>query len=92
MAEMINNELQDLDLNRGALDLAAFAAFGSATSATDWWLGPELDSPRRMPRDTFVDYLTTIMISVVSGTAQNLGIVMDSDQPIQSAVRSQPIA
>ncbi|WP_369797553.1 TetR/AcrR family transcriptional regulator [Mycobacterium sp. UM_WGJ] len=92
MAEMINNELQDLDLNRGALDLAAFAAFGSATSATDWWLGPELDSPRRMPRDTFVAYLTTIMISVVSGTAQNLGIVMDPDQPIQSAVRSQPVA
>ncbi|WP_046318451.1 TetR/AcrR family transcriptional regulator [Mycobacterium sp. UM_Kg1] len=91
MAEMFSNELQDLDLNRGAMELAAFAAFGTATSATDWWLGPELDSPRRMPRDTFVDYLTTIMISVVSGTAQNLGIEMDPDQPIRAvAAKEQP--
>lgn len=92
MAEMFNHELQDLELNRGALELAAFAAFGSATSATDWWLGPELDSPRCMPRERFVDYLTTIMISVVSGTAENLGIAMDPDQPIQAAVRRQPVA
>ncbi|MEB3070862.1 TetR/AcrR family transcriptional regulator [[Mycobacterium] vasticus] len=92
MAEMINHELQDLELNRGALELAAFAAFGSATSATDWWLGPEPDSPRRMPGETFVDYLTTIMISVVSGTAENLGIAMDPDQPIREAAPRQPVA
>lgn len=92
MAEMLGNELQELDLNRGALELAAFAAFGTATSATDWWLGPELDSPRRMPRDTFVEYLTTIMINVVNGTAQNLGIAMDPDQPIHEAARREPVA
>lgn len=86
IAEMFSNELQDLDLDRGAIELAAFAAFGTATSATDWWLGPELDSPRRMPHDTFVDYLTTIMVSVVSGTADNLGIVMNPDQPLHAVV------
>ncbi|MEB3023092.1 TetR/AcrR family transcriptional regulator [[Mycobacterium] crassicus] len=92
MAEMLSNELQEMDLSREALELAAFAAFGTATSATDWWLGPELDSPRRMPRDTFVEYLTTIMINVVNGTAQNLGIVMDPNQPIHEAVRREPVA
>lgn len=92
MAEMFRNELRDLDLNGGTLELAAFAAFGTATSATDWWLGPELDSPRRMPRDTFVGYLTTIMISVVNGTAESLGIAMDPGQPIHDAVRRRPVA
>ena len=90
MAEMFNNELRRSELNRGAIELAAFAAFGTATSATDWWLGPELDSPRRMPRDTFVAYLTTIMMGVVSGTAENLGVTMDPDQPIHAGRRSQP--
>lgn len=42
MAEMFSNELRELDLNGETLELAAFAAFGTATSATDWWLGPEL--------------------------------------------------
>lgn len=92
MAEMLGEELRDFDLNRGALELAAFAAFGSATSATDWWLGPELDSPRRLPREMFVSYLTTIMISVVNGTAENLGLVMDPDRPIRSAASSQQSA
>lgn len=45
-----------------------------------------------MPRDTFVGYLTTIMISVVDGTANSLGIVMDPDQPIHEAVQRQPVA
>lgn len=91
MAEMFSNELRNLDLNREAIELAAFAAFGTATSATDWWLGPELDSPRRMPRDTFIAYLTTIMISVVNGTADNLGVAMDPDRPIREvAANEQP--
>ena len=92
IAEMFSNELHDLDLDRGALELAAFAAFGTATSATDWWLGPELDSPRRMPHETFVAYLTTIMVSVVGGTADNLGIAMDPDRPIREAVQRRPVA
>jgi AcrR family transcriptional regulator len=92
MAEMFNNELRDVELDRQGIDLAAFAAFGTATSATDWWLGPEPDSPRRMARDTFVAYLTTIMMGVVSGTAENLGATMDPDRPIHEAVRRQPVA
>ncbi|EUA13936.1 bacterial regulatory s, tetR family protein [Mycobacterium xenopi 4042] len=40
MAEMFNNELREMELDRAAIELAAFAAFGSAESATDWWLGP----------------------------------------------------
>ncbi|MGH3553956.1 MAG: TetR/AcrR family transcriptional regulator, partial [Mycobacterium sp.] len=69
MAEMFNNELREMELDRAAIELAAFAAFGSAASATDWWLGSKPDSPRRMPRDKFVAHLTTIMMGVISGTA-----------------------
>lgn len=86
MAEMFNNELREMELDHAALELAAFAAFGSAQSATDWWLGPDLDSPRRMPRDKFVAHLTTIMMGVINGTAELLGINLDPDQPIHSAV------
>lgn len=86
MAEMFNNELREMELDRAAIELAAFAAFGSAASATDWWLGPQLDSPRRMPRDKFVEHLTTIMMGVISGTAELLGITLDPDLPIHNAV------
>lgn len=86
MAEMFNNELREMELDRGAIELAAFAAFGSAASATDWWLGPQPDSPRRMSRDKFVAHLTTIMMGVISGTAELLGITLDPDRPIHNAV------
>ncbi|WP_156661506.1 TetR/AcrR family transcriptional regulator [Mycobacterium sp. 852002-51163_SCH5372311] len=90
MAEMFNNELREMELSRDALELAAFAAFGSAASATEWWLGPEPDSPRRMPADQFVAHLTTIMMGVIVGTAETLGISMDPDQPIHHVVPSKP--
>src|SRR6201995_4334216 len=86
MAEMFNNELREMDLDPAAIQLAAFAAFGSAASATDWWLGSDLDSPRRMARDKFVEQLTTITMGVIGGTAEQLGIKMDPDQPIHNAV------
>ena len=86
MAEIFNNELREMELDHAALELAAFAAFGSAQSATDWWLGPDPDSPRRMPRDKFVAHLTTIMMGVISGTAELLGINLDPDQPNHNPV------
>ena len=86
IAEMFNNELREMELDRAAIELAAFAAFGSAASATDWWLGPAPDSPRRMPHDQFVNHLTTIMLGVINGTAETLGIDMDPDLPIHAAV------
>ncbi|ARG59295.1 TetR/AcrR family transcriptional regulator [Mycobacterium kansasii] len=87
-AELFNNELREIDLNRAALELAAHSAFGAAASATEWWLGPEPDSPRRMPREQFVAHLTTIMMGVIVGTAEALGITMDPDKPIHDAVPS----
>jgi AcrR family transcriptional regulator len=90
MAEMFNNELREMELSREALELAAFAAFGSAASATEWWLGPEPDSPRRMARDQFVAHLTTIMMGVIVGTAETLGIAVDPDEPIHNAVPRNP--
>jgi AcrR family transcriptional regulator len=86
MADMFDNELRDMELDHAAMELAAHAAFGSAASATGWWLGSDIDSPRRMPRDKFVEHLSTIMLGVVSGTAELLGIKLDPDQPIHNAV------
>ena len=90
MADMFDNELQEMELDHAAVELAAHAAFGSAASATEWWLGPDPDSPRRMPREQFVAHLTTIMMAVIVGTAEALGIAMDPDQPIHSMVPSKP--
>jgi AcrR family transcriptional regulator len=92
MAEMFNNELREMELDRAAIELAAFAAFGSAASATDWWLGPTPDSPRRMPREQFVAHLTTIMMGVINGTAEVLGIQYDPDLPLHNAVPRKPAA
>ena len=87
MANMFNNELREMELDARAIELAAFATFGSAASATDWWLGPEQESPRRMPADEFVNHLTTIMLGVVNGTAALLGIRIDPDLPLHDGVR-----
>ncbi|OIN81477.1 TetR family transcriptional regulator [Mycobacterium malmoense] len=92
MADMFDNELREMELDHAAVELAAHAAFGSAASATEWWLGPGPDSPRRMPREQFVAHLTTIMMGVIVGTAEALGIAVDPDRPIHSAVRSNPAA
>jgi AcrR family transcriptional regulator len=86
MADMFDNELRDMELDHAAVELAAHAAFGSAASATEWWLGSDVDSPRRMPRDKFVEHLTTIMLGVIVGTAELLGIKLDPDQPIHNAM------
>lgn len=86
VADMFDNELRDMELDHAAMELAAHAAFGSAASATEWWLGPDPDSPRRMPHDQFVAHLTTIMMGVIVGTAEALGIAMDPDLPIHSVV------
>ncbi|MEB3983720.1 TetR/AcrR family transcriptional regulator [Mycobacterium sp. 663a-19] len=92
MADMFDHELREMELDHAAIELAAHAAFGSAASATEWWLGPDPDSPRRMPRERFVAHLTTIMMGVIVGTADTLGIRMDPDQPIHSALPSNPAA
>lgn len=86
IAEMINNELADLHLDPAALELAAAATFGSAASATDWWLGPDPESPRRMPAEEFVMHLTTIMLGGINGTADVLGVDLNPDLPIGRAV------
>jgi AcrR family transcriptional regulator len=85
MAEMFNNQLREMHLETTALELAAAAAFGSASAATDWWLGPSPGSPPRMPPAEFVEHLTTIMLGTVSGTAELLGVDLDPDAPIGSA-------
>lgn len=86
IAAMIDNELAALSLDPAALELAAAATFGSAASATDWWLGPDPDSPRRMPAADFVNHLTTIMLGTINGTAEVLGVDLDPDLPIGRAV------
>ncbi|RRR42888.1 TetR/AcrR family transcriptional regulator [Mycolicibacter terrae] len=91
MAEMFNNELREMELDRSAIELAAFAAFGAAASATDWWLGSDPDSPRRITHEAFASYFTTIIMGVVNGTAELLGITINPDRPIHEAVQRQPV-
>ncbi|MET0704257.1 MAG: TetR/AcrR family transcriptional regulator [Mycobacterium sp.] len=86
MAEMFNNELREMELDRAAIELAAYATFGTAASATDWWLGSKPESPRRMPREDFIAHLSTIMLGVINGTTALLGIKIDPDLPIHKAV------
>ncbi len=86
VADMFDNELREMELDDAAVELAAHAAFGSAASATEWWLGPDPDSPRRMSHEQFVAQLTTIMMGVIVGTAEALGIAVNPDLPVHSAV------
>lgn len=93
MADMFNNELHDMQLDGAAIELAAFATFGTAASATDWWLGGTQDSPRRMPREQFVAHLTTIMVGAINGTCELLGITIDPDRPLQDGVgQREPVS
>ena len=87
MADMFNNELREMELDGAALELAAFTTYGSAASATDWWLGPNVDSPRRMPPAEFIGYMTTIMLSAIKGCCELLGIKIDADLPLHEGVR-----
>jgi AcrR family transcriptional regulator len=86
MAELFNNELREMELDRDAIELAAFATFGTMASATDWWLGPAPDSPRQMARDKFIAHLTTIMMGAIIGTTTLLGVRIDPDLPIHKAI------
>ena len=87
MADMFSNELREMELDGAAFELAGFATFGAAASATDWWLGSEADSPRRLPPEKFVDYLTTIMVGSINGTCEVLGIRIDPDLPLHEGVQ-----
>ncbi|MGA7051545.1 MAG: TetR/AcrR family transcriptional regulator, partial [Mycobacterium sp.] len=40
----------------------------------------------------FVAHLTTIMLAVIVGTAETLGITLDPDQPIHNVLPSSPAA
>jgi AcrR family transcriptional regulator len=87
MADMFDKELGEIELDAASLELAAYAAFGSIASATDWWLGADEDRPRRMPSQEFVNHLTTIMIGSINGTCELLGIKMNPDLPLHEGVR-----
>jgi AcrR family transcriptional regulator len=87
MAAMFNDELREMELDGAAIELAAFTTFGSAAAATEWWLGPGVSSPRRMPPEEFIAYMTTIMLSSIYGTCELLGIKIDPDLPLHEGVR-----
>mgnify|MGYP002146004386 CR=1 FL=1 len=87
IAAMVSGELSDMELDNSVFELAAFALFGTAASATDWWLGANDDTPRRLPPEVFVSHMTTIMMGALNGTANLVGITFDTDLPVHDAVR-----
>ena len=91
IADMVSGELKDMNLEPDVFELAAFALFGTAASATDWWLGGSDSSARRMPADQFIAHMTTIMMGAVNGTAELVGVEIDPDRPVHDAVRRQHV-
>jgi len=87
MAAMFNDELREMELDGAAMELAAFTTFGSAAAATEWWLGPGPDSPRRMPPEQFVAHMTTLMMAAIYGTCELIGIKIDPALPLHEGVR-----
>ena len=88
MADMFSTELRGHGARRGgASNSPRIRTSASVASATDWWLGVEQDSPRRMPADEFVAHLTTIMVGSINGTCELLGIKIDPDLPLHEGVR-----
>ncbi len=85
IAEMFNNELREMQLDPGSLELAAAACFGSASAATEWWLGTDPANPPRMPSEKFVAHLSTVMMGTIAGIADLLDIDLDADLPLRSA-------
>ena len=46
-----------------------------------------------MPADQFIAHMTTIMMGAINGTAELLGVKIEADLPINTAVRrQQPVA
>ncbi len=87
MADMFSNELREMELDGAAMELAAYTTYGAAAAATDWWLGPNVDSPRRMPPDEFIAHMTTIMLGSIRATCELLGIKIDPDLTLHEGVR-----
>ena len=87
MAAMFNDELREMELDDAVIELAAFTTFGSAAAATEWWLGPSPDSPRRMPTEDFIAHMSTIMLGAINGTCELLGIKIDPELPVHEGVR-----
>jgi hypothetical protein len=87
MADMFSNELREMELDGAAMELAAYTTYGAAAAATDWWLGPNVDSPRRMPPDEFIAHMTTIMLGSIRATCELLGIKINPDLTLHEGVR-----
>ncbi|UWW09546.1 TetR/AcrR family transcriptional regulator [Mycolicibacterium brumae] len=92
MAELFSHELLELELDHDALEMAAFATFGTVSSATDWWLGPTPDNSRRMPPEKFADHLATITLGAITGATSVLGVWIDPERPLHDAVRRRSSA
>ncbi len=89
MAEMFNNELREMELDREAIELAAYTTFGSATRGHRLVAGPRPvqsapDGPREVHRVPHDDNGRRI-----NGTTALLGIRIDPDLPIAKRFRGQ---
>ena len=89
MADMFDNELRDMELDAAALELAAYSAFGSVASATDWWLGVERGQPApdaaRRVRRALDDHHGRLH-------QRNLRTAGHQDRPGPAAARGRPPA
>ena len=93
MADMFSNELREMELDArgdraGGVRDVRYGGVGDRLVA-----GRRRRQPAPDAADEFVAHLTTIMVGAINGTCELLGIKIDPDQPINTAVRrQQPVA
>ncbi len=88
MADMFSNELREMELDRAAFELAGVRDLRRGGVGHRLVAGVRgHDSPRRMPPEKFVEYLTTIMVGSINGTCELLGIDIDPDLPLHEGVQ-----
>lgn len=51
------------------------ALLAACGSACDWWLGPDMDDERSVPRDEFIGSLVSLVTGLVSQFADDVGVV-----------------
>ena len=93
IADMVSSELEDMELDPAGLRTGGVRDLRHRGFGDRLVVGRQRRQPAPDGRRRFVAHLTTIMVGAIYGTGELLGIKIDADQPIHTAVRrQQPVA
>ena len=93
IADMVSSELEEMELDRPRSNWRrSRSSAPRRRRPTGGWARTTTARAGCLPIE-FVAHLTTIMVGAINGTGELLGIKIDADQPIHTAVRrQQPVA